>query len=138
MSFFRTAIYICIGLILFSLFIGFVNGLNAFSVDAGGGVKVSDKTALEALTGLSNGWDGVWLLFVSITGIGAVALAYVTGQFAPISIYVFGTVFWTAYTHAFSVINANGFIPSDFLLIVNVVVLFIFIAACIGISGIGD
>lgn len=147
MSFFRLAIYICIGLILLSLFIGFIDSLGAFPVSINSGISLTDRdNVFYQLTGLTGGWAALWTGLIGIGLILAVPLAIAIGSFIPIGIYLFGVVFWTSYTRAYSVLNIifnpiyfdNGSTPSIFLLIIDVIILFIFIAACLGMSGVGE
>lgn len=135
MSFFRFCIYICLCMIALSLVINFVNGLNAFPTKMSGGMSVKDTSnALEQLTGLTGGMESIWLLFTSLGAIGAVALAIAIGSFIPIAIYIYGTVFWTSFIRASSVLSFGGYIPSDLILIFSVIIMFVFIASCIGMT----
>jgi len=117
MSFLRIAIYLSIAMIVFNLIIGFVGGLDAFPIETIPGTgTIEEGNALSTFTGLSGGMENVWLLVTTITGIGAILLAIATR----------------------SVLSVGGFIPGDFLSIFFVCMLFLFLAAIVGILTGGD
>jgi len=139
MSFLRIAIYLSIAMIVFNLIIGFVGGLDAFPIETIPGTgTIEEGNALSTFTGLSGGMENVWLLVTTITGIGAILLAIATRTLMPVGLYLFGEIFWTAYIRSNSVLSVGGFISSDFLSIFFVCMLFLFLAAIVGILTGGD
>ena len=134
MTFYRTCIYLCVILIIFTLSINFVDGLGAFeSYDASPTEEdITVDNALEQISGMEGNMASLWGLVVSLGAVGAFALVYVSKQISPIGIYLFSTVFWTSWLRMNSVINVNGWMPLDLLVLFTVGALFIFIAAVIG------
>ena len=131
-SFFRVCLYICFALIAFTLFINFVDGLNAFPVESKAGMEdIDESNALSKLTGLSDDMSAFWLIAVGGTGIGAIALAWLSHSITPVGIHIFSTVFWTSYTRANGVLNTGGYIPDEFLNVFLVLMLFVFIGAVV-------
>jgi len=133
MTFYRTAVWICIAIIVFTLAINVVNSMEAFPTDYEGGTTgITSENALEQISGLEGGMEGIWALGVGLGAIGVVALVFVSKQISPIGIYIFSTVFWTSWLRMFAVLNIGEYIPAELLLLFTVGVLFIFIAAVIG------
>jgi len=134
-SFFRIAVMICMLLLVFTMVANFIQGLNAFPVEGSPGVDVSSTdNALSSLTGLDNpNMNYVFLGVTSLALLGTIALAYFTRSMIPIGLFFFGEVFWTSWIRFTSVFSYGGYIPGDFILIFTVGVMFIFIAAVIGL-----
>ena len=133
MTFYQSAIYLCITIIIFTLAVNFVNSLDAFPTDYESGVTgVTSENALEEISGLKGGMASIWGLAVGLGAIGAIGLAVLTKQISPIGIYIFSAVFWTSWIRMTSVLNIGGYIPGGLLLLFTVGVLFVFIAAVIG------
>ncbi len=74
----------------------------------------------------------LWALAIGVGAIGAIALVFISKQISPIGIYIFSTVFWTSWLKMNSVININGVMPVELMVIFTVAALFLFIAAIIG------
>ena len=139
-TFFRIAIYLSIVMIFFNLVIGFVGGLTntdgdpVFPVAGTPGIgNVNESSILGEVTGLED--PNMNALWVSVVGGGilvAVVLSILTRSVVPIGIHIFSTVFWTAYINCNSILSAGGFIPGGFLSIFFVGMIFLFIAALIG------
>lgn len=133
-TFFRIAVYLCFALIIFNVAFGFVVGLNVFPIEGEMGQDI-EKTpdALSALTGLTDpGMTSLWLLVVGMGTAAGVIISIFTHSVIPIGIAVFGDVFWTSWMRTNNVINLGGYLPGDFILIFTVGMLFLFIAATIG------
>ena len=133
-TFFRICIFITLGLIIFSLAINFVEGLNIFPVSGSPHSNVTGvDNALTVLTKLENPtMQGLFILVTSVTALLAVGLSYLTASITPLGIFIFGEVFWTAWIRSQVILSYGGFIPGDFLLLFTVGALFVFIAAIIG------
>ena len=131
-SFFRTCTYLCMGLIVFTLAINFVNTLGAFTAYEAGGEDITSQSAIEKISGLDGGMATLWGLAVGIGLAGALALVYLSKQISPIGIYLFSTVFWTSWIRMNSVINVGGVMPVELMAIFTVGALFLFVAAMIG------
>ena len=137
-SLFRTCIYICILVIIFTLVINFVEGMGAFPMETSMGTEVDEDNALQSITGLSGGMEGIWLIATGIGAGVAVLLSWVSHSLTPIGVYLFSEVFWTSWVRMHSVFSSGGYIPSDLFVIFYVVVIFLFIGAVIGmITGSG-
>jgi len=53
-------------------------------------------------------------------------------------IFLFGTVFWASYVNTMIVLNLGNFVPTEFLLIGTVAMMFVFSGAVVGmLSGSG-
>jgi len=134
MSFFRTCIYLCLTLIVFTLAINFVNEMGAFNAYEAQPTEeiVTVDNALEQISGLEGGMASLWGLAVGIGLAGAVVLVFISKQISPIGIYLFSTVFWTSWIRMNTVININGAMPVELMALFTVAALFLFVAAIIG------
>ena len=134
MSFYQKAVYISIGLIIFNLCLIFVSSIGSFGSHGDTGIEINSVgDALSVFTSLEDAsMQGVFLLAVGLTGIGAVALAWLTHSITPVGIHIFSIVFWTSYTKTHILINSAGYIPFEFMIIVFVGMIFLFIAAIVG------
>jgi len=121
-------------MLTFSLIANFVSGLGIFPNVGPVGVDVdSDSNALSTLTDLASPSMGA--IFLGVTGltfIGAVALSYLTHTITPIGLHLFSLVFWTSWINMIHIFSTGGYIPSDLILVGTVGVMFVFIAAIIG------
>jgi len=140
LNFFRTCIYICMSLILFTLVINFIDGTGAFPADVESGQQVTTDQgsggALSVFTNLDDAnMNAVWGIAVGLTGLGAIGLAWLTHSIAPVGIHLFSTVFWTSYIRAWGVVSVGGFTDDigGLMLVFTVGILFLFIAAVVGI-----
>ena len=135
-SFFRTCVVICFIMLAFSLVANFIDSTGAFGSHTGGnpGVSVSSgDSALRTITNLEDpNMQSLWLGVTGLSLIGAIALAYVSHSLTPIGLHLFGAVFWTSWIRMSSIFSYGGYIPGDFILIFTVGVMFLFIAAIIG------
>ena len=133
-TFFRICVYFCIALMVFTLLLNFVAATGAFSYtpdDAG--KEITDTgTVLEDVTALEEpNMDYLWLLVVGGIGAGLVVGA-LTHSVVPAGIFVFGSIFWASFINVHGILSIGGFIPTDLLTIFTVGVVFIFIAAIVG------
>ena len=131
-TFYRTSIYLCLALIVFTLSINFVNSLGAFETYESGTTGITEENALEQISGLDGGMASLWALAVGGGAIGAIALVFISKQISPIGIYIFSTVFWTSWIRMNSVINVGGVVSPELMALFTVGAIFIFIAAIIG------
>jgi hypothetical protein len=121
--------------ILFNVGFGLIESIDAFPLaegDVPGRSDVDVDNVLSELTGLSDGMESVWLLITSISAVGAVGLSMLTHSVAPIGVYLFSTVFWTSWIRTQSILSVGGYIPGEFLLLITIGMIFLFIAAVIG------
>jgi len=133
-TFFRIAVYLSFAMIVFNLVLAFIGSLNAFPVsgDIGTGT-IGESNALTRLTGLTGGMEGVWLVVTSLLGLASAALAIATRSIVPIGLYIFGEVFWTAWIRSNIILSSTTLqIPGEFLGIFFICMMFLFIAAVIG------
>lgn len=133
-TFFRLSIYFSFGMIIFTLAVSFIFSLGAFPLNENpAGIQdIDDANALTVLTGLSGGMEDLWLMVTMGTGVIAIGLAILTRSMTPIGLHIFSLVFWTAYTKTNSILNMGGYLPAEFLVIFTVGMVFLFIAAIIG------
>lgn len=134
-SFFRICIVICLLMLVFSLVANLISGLDVFPDVSPVGISAENEAGvLSSLTGLSDpNMNSIWLGVTGLSFLGAVALAALTRSMTPIGLHLFGTVFWTSWIRMSSVLSYGGYIPSDFLIVFTVGVMFVFIAAIIGL-----
>lgn len=133
-TFFRLAVYFTFAM-LFATLVGnllFTTGAFETVHVAPGHQDINETNALSKLTGLSGGMEGIWLLVTTIAGVTAVGISILVHSVVPIGIYVFGEVFWTSYIKLSGVLSFGSFLPSDMLIIIGVGMVFLFIAAIIG------
>ena len=126
---------ICLLMLVFSLVANFVGGLGVFPEvgEIGDGSIDEDSKALSSLTDLSS--PSMSALFIGVTGLtflGAVALAALTKTIIPIGLHLFGVVFWASWMNMTHILSFGGYIPADFLIVITVGVMFVFIAAIVG------
>ena len=134
MTFFRVCIYLCFGLLVFTLLISFIESTGAFPYEEAVGVQgITEENAIQTLTGLDTpSMQGIWLAVTTLAGVGAILAAWMTHSVTPVGLWLFGEVFWTAWIRTNIVLNAGGYIPAEFLIIFTVGVVFLFIAAIVG------
>jgi len=134
MTFYRTCIYLCVVLIIFTLSINFVNALGVFSsYDASPTEEsLTTENALEQISGLSGGMEYIWGLAIGLGAGATMFLVYLSKQISPLGIYLFSSIFWTSWLKMNTVININGVIPAELIMLFTVGAMFIFIAAIIG------
>jgi len=120
-------------MIIFTLAVSFVQGLGAFPYQTPiGQQNISEENAVTQLTGLTGGLNEAWL-YASFLGAGLAILASIlVKSFVPVGIYLFGLVFWTAYIRTFTIFSVGDYIPYSFLVIFSIGMIFIFMAAVIG------
>ena len=138
-TFFRICIFICIGIIIFTLSVNFVNsletedGVKAFPVEYETKSNITNDNILSELTGLTDpNMNFVWLLVTSAGALVAVGVGIFTQSITPVGIYLFGNVFWTSWIRMFAVVNVGGMLPETFTFIFLAGSVFVFIAAVIG------
>ena len=133
-SFFRIAVWICMLLLIFTLVANFIQGLAAFPIEGSPGMDISNTdSALATITGNSD--MNMNYLFVGVSTLallGTIVLAYFTRTMIPIGLYLFGAVFWASWIRFTSIFSYGGYVPGDFIIIFTVGVMFVFIAAIIG------
>jgi len=133
-TFFRICVFICFSLIIFNVVFALIDGLGAFPHEQGNpGPVFNEDNVLSIITGLDGGMAGLWAGVVGLSFLGVVVLAAVTHSIIPIGLHLFSTVFWTSWIHTQGILNYGGFISSDLITVFFVGVLFVFIAAIIGI-----
>lgn len=134
-TFFQTIVVFSLLAILFNIGFGIVVGIGAFPLaeaETIGMDGVNSDNALSRLTGLDDGMASVWLLITSIAAVGSVGLSVLTHSVAPIGVFLFSEVFWTSWIRTQSILSIGGYIPGDFLVLITVGMIFLFIAAVIG------
>lgn len=123
MSFYRTAVYLSIGLIIFSAGITFISGLDVFPTGM-------EETSV--ITGLDANLDWAWGTIVTFGTLFSLLICILLRSAVPLGINIFGVIFWTSWVHASAILSFGGFIPGEFILLFTIGVGFIFAAAVIG------
>jgi len=122
-------------MLAFSLIANFVESMGMFpNVDSPGASGIDETNDALGLTTLGDDAT-MWTIFIGVTGltfIGAVALAFMTKSITPIGLHIFGAVFWASWINMLSILSYGGYIPGDFLIVFTVGVMFVFIAAIVG------
>jgi hypothetical protein len=135
-SFFRICIYLCMALIVFTLVVNFVEAVGNFGVTTDFGTDVDESNALSQISGFSGGMENLWLVITLTGGLASIGLVFISKSLSPLAVYAFSTVFWTSWIRMHNILTAGNYLPSELFIIFWVVVLFLFIAAAIGlISG---
>jgi len=134
-SFFQIAIVITFILFIFGFLASFVASTGAFPFTEDMGISISsDSDWLVKFTGLTDpSMSAIFLGVTGLTFLGAVALAVSTHSVVPIGLHLFGLVFWSSWTKACVVLSYGGYIPGNLLVIFTFGVLFVFVAAIVGI-----
>jgi len=78
--------------------------------------------------------DITWASLLGITGIVAAGAAYALGSLSIIGIYLFSAIFWTNYKISLGILTVGNFIPNEFLTIFTIALVFIWVAAVIGMT----
>lgn len=137
-TFFRIAVYICLGLIVFNLMIGFMVATGAFPYTSSGGKNIGDTgEVLGDLTDYSSpGMDTLITIALAGAGVGAV-LGIITGSVVPIGIGIFSGVFWASFINTHGILSVQissgvSLIPGELLTIFTICAVLIFIAAIVG------
>ena len=141
-SMYQMCFYFCLILVLVNLGWGFLRGIDGMWTASASDQNVLDGTndqgLIHELTGLDSGGTNIWLMITSVGATAAVAFSWMVHSLTPLGLYLFGVAFWTSYNGTLTIINMNGWIPGDFVLIVTVTMAFLFIGAIIGmITGSG-
>ena len=132
-TFFRIAVTLSFLLILFNIGFNLVDATGAFPLaESLGRDDIQSDNVLAKLTMLPDGMANIWAILTLASAFGVVILATATHSVAPIGVYLFLEVFWTSWIRTHALLNIGGFIPSEFLLLITVGMIFICIAAVIG------
>lgn len=133
-SFFRICVWFILLMLTFSLIANFVSGLGIFPNVATVGVDIdSDSGALSTLTNLASpNMSSIFLGVTGVTFLFAVGLSTLTRSITPIGLHLFGVIFWASWINMIHIFSTGGYIPSDLILVGTVGVMFVFIAAIIG------
>ena len=135
-TFFRTCVYICIGIIIFTLCINVANGLmeDFYPMTLEGGSSgINQSNALSKVTGLDNpNMNNLWLLAIGVgLAIGGI-WSYLARSVTPIGVVLFSEVFWTSWIRMQNILSMGDWLNGDIILVFTVVVMMLFIAAVIG------
>ena len=134
--------YICVLLIVINLGWGFLRGADDLWTASASDKNVlegtDDHSLIQELTGLDSSGTDMWLMITTIGGAAALAFSWMVHSLTPLGLYLFGVAFWTSYNGTISILNMNGWLPGEFILIGTVCMAFLFIGSIIGmITGSG-
>jgi len=90
------------------------------------GTVLSDVTDLE-----SPNMNYLWAIVIGGIAAGLVA-GWITHSIVPAGVFVFAGVFWASFINTHSILSYGNFIPTEFLTIITIVLVFVFIAAAVG------
>lgn len=152
-SLYQSCVTITIAVIVFTLALNFINGLNVFSTQVQGGFGIEDTAPdqFRYLANISNetesdlGMDDLWIVLLMGAGMGGIVIAWITRSPVIIGVYVFSVVFWASYMNAVGIISSILSVDGDistqmvsFLFIGTVAMFFVFAGAVTGmLSGSG-
>jgi len=141
-SMFQMCFFICMFLILINVGWGFVRGIDGvWTAEASEQNLIegtNDNGILGELTGLDSAGTDLWLMVTTIGGAAALAFSWMVHSLTPLGIYLFGVAFWSSYNGTVTIIGMNSWLPGDFILIITVAMIFLFVGAIIGmITGSG-
>lgn len=122
-------------MLTFSLVANFVSALGIFPHTTDIGSSTNTSGAIGDYSTLSESESSMWSIFTTATlaaGLAVAGLAYATRSITPIGIYLFGIVFWASWINMNSILGYGDFIPGDLLTVVTIGVMFVFIAAVVG------
>jgi len=131
-TFFQIAIYICLALIVFNLAYSFIASLSVFPVEKEGVPGSTMASVFKALTGLNTAVADLWLIIVSAGGIASGFASWLMRSPAPIGAYIFSVVFWNGYNAALNALPLE-MLPAEFVIIGTVAMLFLYVAAAVGL-----
>ena len=133
-------IYTTIGLLIFTLAINFVDSLGVFPISLSTGMQITNSSnAIAVVTGNTDYTiNNLWAIGTTLGASLAIGTAILMKSATPIALYIFATVFWTSYLRALSIITFGGYIPSQFITMFTVGVVFLFVGAFISILAGGD
>lgn len=131
-TFFRTCLFLCIGLIIFTLGLNFVNGLGVFPTEIEAGVGSGSDTSSYFSAFAEKDTSYIWGLVIGGGVIAGGLISVLTRSIVPVGISIYATVFWTSYLRALGVLNIGNYIPADFLLMFTVGIVFLFIGSIVG------
>lgn len=145
-SFYQVCVYFSVGLMVFTLSIGFVQGLGVFGdIGLSGGMDVSgNKTQIvENFTKNPSSQGGFGNMFLIafgagtiLAGAGALAIAIATQNATFVGVYIFSVYFWASYINALGILSIVA-LPVGFLALFTIPVGFIFVGAVVGmLSGV--
>ena len=127
---------ICIGVIIFSLCVSFVNATGAFPIGYTNEITVGDSTN-ETVNSITNNWniDSVFTA-LSVLSLGGLAfIIYLTQSLNVVGAYLFFVIFWGSYSRAVLLLSGAGFITGSLVLFVGIftaIIALVFIGAIIG------
>ncbi|GAH03598.1 unnamed protein product [marine sediment metagenome] len=132
-TFFQICIYFCIITLVFTLAINVVSAWNLFvTVDSGIQTAEQSDNILAVITGFSGGMEIIWTFILTIGGISSIIVAKFLQNSSIIGVWLLSSVMWTSYFKTVTVVDINNWIPSDIILIFTTAILFIWVAAIIG------
>jgi len=132
-TFFRICVFICFSLIIFNFVFALIDGLGAFPYESSASVY-DESDIIGQITGLTDpNMNAIWLGVTTLSFLGVVVLAAATHSVIPIGLHLFGTIFWTSWIHTQSIFSDVGYLSSDLIAVFTIGVMFVFIAAIIGI-----
>jgi len=121
-------------MIIFTLCFNFISALNILQTSTTTNIDLttSANNIFSQISGFSGGIEYVWVSILTIAGISSFILAKILNSVSIIGVYLLSAVFWTSFNRCLAFININNFIPSELLTIIIVPLLFIWVAAIIG------
>lgn len=132
---YRICIVICLGLLVFTLAVSYLEGTGAFGVSGSSGKAlgstgdiISDVSSLDDSDANMN---YLWLLVFGGAAAGLIT-GWLTQSVVPLGIGVFGSVFWASFINTHGILSYGGYVPSELLSIFTIITVFVFIGACIG------
>jgi hypothetical protein len=141
-TFFRICVIMCIGLLVFTLSVNYIQSTGAFDVGGDTGLVIDDTgDILDKTTELDAADANMDFLWQAILGGVGIGIGVAAGaRFLGVNINatllgglsVFATVFWASYIKTHGILMMGDYLPAEYTIIFTGGALFIFIAAMIG------
>lgn len=148
---FQICVIICVALAVLNVAINFVQGLGIFPPNMiyqeGLGSTGFTNSTFENLTSVEAttdsgstiaGVDAIFYSVLTVGGLAAIVVAWITRSTAIIGVWILSTVFWYSYIRTHIVLELANYIPPGFLLMGGIAMGFIWAGAIAGmLSGSG-
>ncbi|NIQ92472.1 MAG: hypothetical protein GWN93_27225 [Deltaproteobacteria bacterium] len=130
---FRTCVIICIGLLIFTLAVSYIQATGAFPISGSAGKDITDtSSALGDTTDLATpNMNYLWGIVIGGIAAGIVA-GWITHSVVPTGVFIFSGVFWAGFINTHSILSIGGYVPGDLMTIGTICTVFVFIGACVG------
>lgn len=141
MTYYQTCMGICLGVIIFSLCVNFVNILDVFPMSYSDELPQmnSSSTTVKGLTNVNNeqvDMDNLFAVAGGLFSVGAIVILLLTKNAAILGAYLFSGIFWIAYGRAIGILLSSGLLNigamATFTGIFTIIIGLLFLGAVVG------